>query len=1357
MSGWWDFFKLFTYALDTKGPLEKKKDPKQLQGVGTTQPDVIPDLRNTDGHTAGANSFIRVQNDLVDLTSTTNRTNRYKEYDRLVASVAEIEMAMTVFADEACISGDTEIATVFHGFQRIDWLTKYKKDARFPVYCYDFDKQDYNIGWAFNPRPVKKAPTIHILLDNGSCETVTPDHRILTREGYWVRAEELKHGDELMPFYRVKAEQNLTKLKTNQYPRIFTFTDGWIHERQFIDEWRLGRDLEEYDRPNKAARLICTGLNVRQMAKAMKHEWITIHTSLRKIGFSYRELRYLGKKHQDRRRVIGIHPGPNIQVYDLSVEKYENFCTRSLVMHNCQKNEDNHVFKITCDSQEVVDELEFLFFHRSMLNLNQLSMWDKCKRLFIKGDSFWEIVINPDNPKEGIYKIQDLPPESMYRIETTKGKLLEFQQGKEGPDYQAIQKAPVETATETELAQSNAIRMTPEQIIHIRLGDYRKTFYPYGVSLIEAARGPAHQLRMMEDAMVTYRLVRAPERRVFYIDVGQLPSFKAEAFMERMKDQFKKKKVVSGKGGGGASAVEERWHAPAMDEDFWIPIRPSSNTRVETLPGACLDLNTEIPLLDGRVLRLHEIITEFEAGKELWVYSCNPETGKVVPGPITWAGITRKNAEVLKITFDNEKSIICTPDHKFPVLDKGFVEAKNLSVGESLIPFNTRLEKIRPSRESFYKQVYDSCEKKWIFVHRLVAGYTRGTFLERQMVWREEFAHEKKNVVHHENYNRLDNTPGNLIWMSWHDHEAFHRDNQHITNKNISSALKKYHISLSEEEKEKRDNILQELAFLGSAATLEKLKDPKFNAEFRQKQIDGWVKAKKERPEVHKARGEKITKRNLEFWSDEDNKKKAFAKQTIVYPQSIFDIFTKLLADGKHLEEIIPIINSNKDLIEDFISANTHIVREDVKLENGLNDEHVAKMVKSYGYKTIHELRKKINPDKKFYGRKKGSGLKYPKPMMDKFMSLLTKGYSVKDSLSQISANTELMSLYAEENKNVGYQKDLGKLTTTTALRMVKSYGYEGLTQARQEAHLYNHKIVSIEYLDTKMDTGTITVGELLHNFHTFAINDLVFVKNSSLGEVDDTVYFRNKLFTALNFPKNYFSLEDPNATRITLSAQDVKFARLVERLQSYVEDALWEVADRHLRLRGFPPESYEDLAIKMTPPSDWRELSRAEVVTNRINNANGLKGSQLMADFDILVKWMKYTEDEANEMISRMKIQKLEDLKLQVLAQNPQLLGVGVPGAGEQEMGTEPGGPNPMLGPPQQQQMPPEGQQMSPQGQQPPPMPPPPQEGGMMPSAKQAKPLPEPTDEEISMYDMEIQDYDAEQDAEDVDYSEAD
>jgi hypothetical protein len=77
------------------------------------------------------------------------------------------------------------------------------------------------------------------------------------------------------------------------------------------------------------------------------------------------------------------------------------------------------------------------------------------------------------------------------------------------------------------------------------------------------------------------------------------------------------------------------------------------------------------------------------------------------------------------------------------------------------------------------------------------------------------------------------------------------------------------------------------------------------------------------------------------------------------------------------------------------------------------------------------------------------------------------------------------------------------------------------------------------------------------------------------------------------------------------------------------------------------------------TDLSEWRELSVAEVINCR--NVKSLRVKDLMSDYDILTKLIKYPGNEAKAMIERMKIQKLEDIKLQVLAQNPQILGIGV------------------------------------------------------------------------------------------------
>jgi hypothetical protein len=195
-----------------------------------------------------------------------------------------------------------------------------------------------------------------------------------------------------------------------------------------------------------------------------------------------------------------------------------------------------HVIRVSTENSDIKDELEFLFLNRKMLNLNR-NAWTWFKNLCIYGDQFMEIVIDPEDPKRGIFRVVPLPPETMYRIETVKSKLIEFQQSKEGPDYQAIVRGSVTDMSDTELNQTTAIRFAPNQIIHFRIGDDRKTFYPYGQSLIEPARAPAHSLRLMEDAMVVYRLVRAAERRVFYIDVGQLPPFKNQ-MIERLQSSF---------------------------------------------------------------------------------------------------------------------------------------------------------------------------------------------------------------------------------------------------------------------------------------------------------------------------------------------------------------------------------------------------------------------------------------------------------------------------------------------------------------------------------------------------------------------------------------------------------------------------------------------------------------------------------------------------------------------------------------------------------------------------------------------------------------------------------------------------
>ena len=118
------------------------------------------------------------------------------------------------------------------------------------------------------------------------------------------------------------------------------------------------------------------------------------------------------------------------------------------------------------------------------------------------------------------------------------------------------------------------------QVAHFRvLGN--DVFLPYGTSVIEPARRIWRQLLLIEDAMLVYRIIRSPERRVFYIDVGNVEPEKIPAFMERAKTQLKRSQVVDSQTG----RVDLRYNPLSVDEDYFVPVRGDKSSRIETLPG----------------------------------------------------------------------------------------------------------------------------------------------------------------------------------------------------------------------------------------------------------------------------------------------------------------------------------------------------------------------------------------------------------------------------------------------------------------------------------------------------------------------------------------------------------------------------------------------------------------------------------------------------------------------------------------------------------------------------------------------------------------------------------------------------
>ena len=291
-----------------------------------------------------------------------------------------------------------------------------------------------------------------------------------------------------------------------------------------------------------------------------------------------------------------------------------------------------------------------------------------------------------------------------------------------------------------------------KHVIHVALSDGMDITWPFGTSILDPVFKTFKQKELLEDAIIIYRIQRAPERRVFYIDVGDMPPHLAMRHVERVKNEIHQRRVPT-QAGGGTTMMDAQYN----------PL--------------CLAMDTEIPLLDGRTLTIEQLADEYRDGKENWTYSCDPVTGKIVPGNITWAGVTRKNAQVLKLHLDNGSSVTLTPDHKVPVLGRGFVEAQNLTENDSLISFDIREQSLSSSSsDRTYTQVYDHELNEYVFAHRMVGNFFRNIGKHREFTYLPENKGAWKSVVHHGDFNRYNNDPRNLQWMNKDDHCRFHQD-----------------------------------------------------------------------------------------------------------------------------------------------------------------------------------------------------------------------------------------------------------------------------------------------------------------------------------------------------------------------------------------------------------------------------------------------------------------------------------------------------------------------------------------------------------------------------------------------------
>lgn len=217
-------------------------------------------------------------------------------------------------------------------------------------------------------------------------------------------------------------------------------------------------------------------------------------------------------------------------------------------------NSFHKMLSIKSSNEEIKGILDVLF--EQILNINY-NLFGWARTMCKYGDFYLYLDIDD---KLGVKQVIGLPPKEVQRLEG---------EDKQNPNY--IQ------------YQWNSAGLTFEnwQVAHFRILGNDK-FAPYGTSVLDPVRRIWRQLTLIEDAMMAYRIVRSPERKVFYVDVGNIPPQDVEQFMQRFITSMKRNQIVDPTTG----KVDLRYNPMSVEEDYYIPVRGgTSQTKIDTVQG----------------------------------------------------------------------------------------------------------------------------------------------------------------------------------------------------------------------------------------------------------------------------------------------------------------------------------------------------------------------------------------------------------------------------------------------------------------------------------------------------------------------------------------------------------------------------------------------------------------------------------------------------------------------------------------------------------------------------------------------------------------------------------------------------
>jgi hypothetical protein len=272
-----------------------------------------------------------------------------------------------------------------------------------------------------------------------------------------------------------------------------------------------------------------------------------------------------------RYREMALHPEVESAIEDI--------CNESVVY-----DEERDSVNLDLEKVELSDNIKDKIYEEYKYLYNLLDFHTKgyeiFRRWFIDGRLYFHMVVDGKSPKKGIQDIRYVDPTKIKKIvEVEKDK--EVNRNPQGVLANVVKKKEEYFMFRENPNSTEAIRIAPEAVCFVTSGLYDASNRKI-ISYLHKAIKPLNQLRMIEDAAVIYRISRAPERRVFYIDVGSLPKTKAEQYVKGIMNKYRNKLVYDASTG----AIRDDKRHMSMLEDYWLPRREGGKgTEITTLDG----------------------------------------------------------------------------------------------------------------------------------------------------------------------------------------------------------------------------------------------------------------------------------------------------------------------------------------------------------------------------------------------------------------------------------------------------------------------------------------------------------------------------------------------------------------------------------------------------------------------------------------------------------------------------------------------------------------------------------------------------------------------------------------------------